>query len=199
MPKISVEPLFITAAYHGKLNLDTDSMTQWCYQLRDSTPGRKKSNLGGWQSNDMTANEIFLKASGLITAIEQTAKAYAQNVLRLHIREWGIDNIWVNINGRNSTNMLHTHPHVQVAGVYYVKVPEDANSELVFYHPAHEIIHRDIPSHLYSEYKPSNAVAHYHMPVENQIVLFPGWLQHLVMPNQSDDDRISISFNVRFG
>ena len=198
MTKITVEPLFITAIYHGKLSLNTDDMTDWCYKLRHHTPGREKSNLGGWQSNDMTADESFLKASGLTTAIEQTAEAYAKNVLRLRLSRWGIDNIWVNINGKGNTNMMHTHPHVQVAGVFYVKVPEDANSSLVFYHPAHELMHRDLPSHLYSEHRSSNNAMHYHTPVENQIVLFPGWLQHLVMPNESDDDRISISFNVRF-
>jgi len=198
MRKISLEPLFITAIYHGKLGLDTDDITQWCYQLRDLSSGRKKSNLGGWQSEDMRADEMFLKASGLITAIQQTAKTYAQNVLRLQIRKWGINNIWVNINGRGNGNLLHTHPTIQVAGVYYVKVPKDANSNLVFYNPGFEIMHRDIPEHLVSEWMPSNATAHDHIPEQDQIVLFPGWLQHLVMPNQSDDDRISISFNVCF-
>jgi uncharacterized protein (TIGR02466 family) len=32
-------------------------------------------------------------------------------------------------------------------------------------------------------------------PKENNIVLFPSWLEHYVSDNESDEDRISISFN----
>ena len=32
-------------------------------------------------------------------------------------------------------------------------------------------------------------------PQEDQILIFPPWVQHLVEQNLSDDDRISVSFN----
>ena len=32
-------------------------------------------------------------------------------------------------------------------------------------------------------------------PQENRIIMFPSWLEHCVEMNQSDDIRISVSFN----
>ena len=34
-------------------------------------------------------------------------------------------------------------------------------------------------------------------PEEGRMYIFPGWLEHGVEPNQSTEDRVSISFNVR--
>ena len=31
---------------------------------------------------------------------------------------------------------------------------------------------------------------------EDTLLIFPSWLDHYVEPNESDEDRISISFNV---
>ena len=39
-------------------------------------------------------------------------------------------------------------------------------------------------------------IEHYITPKENSLVLFPAWLQHSVDASASDDDRISISFNM---
>ena len=198
MRTVSHTPLFLTSIFSGKLDLDTDSIVEHCYLLKSQTPGREKSNLGGWQSHDMNGKNVFLQEAGLIKDIEQLAETYARDVLRLHIRRWGIDNLWININGKGASNSLHTHPLIQVAGVYYLKVPEDSNADLVFSHPGAEIMQRDLPDRFIAEANPSNASAYYHTPEVDQIVLFPGWLQHYVMPNQSDEDRISISFNVCF-
>ena len=33
-------------------------------------------------------------------------------------------------------------------------------------------------------------------PAENKLILFPAWLLHMVGKSASDEDRISISFNI---
>ena len=33
-------------------------------------------------------------------------------------------------------------------------------------------------------------------PEDNKLILFPSWLEHDVEPSKSDEDRISIAFNV---
>ena len=37
---------------------------------------------------------------------------------------------------------------------------------------------------------------HWFAPVENTLIMFPAWLEHDVEPNQSQEERISISFNI---
>ena len=41
-----------------------------------------------------------------------------------------------------------------------------------------------------------NEMEHYHSPKDNQMVLFPAWLPHAVDKSSSDDERISLSFNL---
>ena len=33
-------------------------------------------------------------------------------------------------------------------------------------------------------------------PVDNQLIIFPAWIQHMVEPNMSEEDRVSIAFNI---
>ena len=33
-------------------------------------------------------------------------------------------------------------------------------------------------------------------PVENRLLIFPSWLEHQVLPNITQKDRISLSFNI---
>ena len=35
-------------------------------------------------------------------------------------------------------------------------------------------------------------------PTEGELILFPGWLDHGVQTNDTDDERVSVSFNIRF-
>jgi len=35
-------------------------------------------------------------------------------------------------------------------------------------------------------------------PVENSLIFFPSWLQHEVQTNNSNDDRVIISFNINW-
>jgi uncharacterized protein (TIGR02466 family) len=44
-----------------------------------------------------------------------------------------------------------------------------------------------LPSYLWRE-------VHY-QPIAGRLIMFPSWLNHCVDPNQSDDIRISVSFN----
>ena len=37
---------------------------------------------------------------------------------------------------------------------------------------------------------------HWFTPVPNTLIMFPAWLEHDVEPNQSQEERISISFNI---
>ena len=43
------------------------------------------------------------------------------------------------------------------------------------------------PSHLWREIRVN--------PLEGRIIIFPAWLWHCVEPNESNDIRISVSFN----
>ena len=101
---------------------------------------------------------------------------------------------WVNINGNGNYNDVHNHDAYSgtfLSGVFYVKTPTDCG-RLRLFDPRPFI--SGAPDMKY--YNDGNNY-HYFNPTPNFLVMFPGWLNHDVEPNQSDEERISIAFNFR--
>ena len=79
------------------------------------------------------------------------------------------------------------------SGAYYVKVPKNSG-QIKFNDP------RSGPKYIFPNQKnvplPEHLWKELHVePVENRVIMFPAWLEHLVDLNQSDETRISVSFN----
>ena len=74
-----------------------------------------------------------------------------------------------------------------------MKYPTDANSPLSFYRGREfsdygwNSMSLDQNIELQSIFK--------YFPVDNDLVIFPSFVEHDVLPNQSNEDRISLSFN----
>ena len=101
--------------------------------------------------------------------------------------------MWANINPPGGYNRQHLHPNSHFSGVYYIKAPKNSG-QIVFNEPrsaAHMVMPRrkegTPPSHLWREVRVD--------PLEGRIVIFPAWLWHCVDPNESNEIRISVSFN----
>ena len=109
-------------------------------------------------------------------------------------------NGWVNINRKGDFNREHVHPDCHWSGVYYVKTPANCG-ELRFHNPiaASSMVKSGHLLNLTS----SNIKTSFFLnsipldPYEGSILIFPSWLFHSVYPNRSDDDRISVSFNIQ--
>ena len=85
---------------------------------------------------------------------------------------------WVTVHDECVAHLTHDHPETMVAGTYYVRTPPGAGALKLYdprtMHQEHLIIH----------------------PRAGELVLFPGWLKHQVLPTSgSGGTRISIAFN----
>jgi uncharacterized protein (TIGR02466 family) len=101
--------------------------------------------------------------------------------------------MWANINPPGGMNRAHIHPNSLWSGVYYVKAPknsgqlkvEDPRSVALMVRPR---MKKDKPpQRVWRE-------ASYD-PKPGRLIMFPSWLNHCVDPNESNDIRISVSFN----
>ena len=77
-----------------------------------------------------------------------------------------------------------------MSGVFYVSCPEGCG-KIRFFDPRPNV--NTAPDMRY--YNDANT-HHWFAPVENTLIMFPAWLEHDVEPNQSQEERISISFNI---
>ena len=90
-------------------------------------------------------------------------------------------------------NRAHQHPNSLWSGVYYVKAPsnsgylkiDDPRSSAAMVRPKQK--EGKLPPRLFRE-------THYE-PIAGRCIMFPSWLTHCVDPNESNDIRISVSFN----
>ena len=107
---------------------------------------------------------------------------------------------WVNINRRGDYHNLHNHPHSWLSGTYYVQVPErpremrtrsDLNPGAIsFFDP------RPQANMLAIKGDPQVDPEYRLLPRPGMLLLWPAFVHHLVHPNLSDEQRISVSFNV---
>jgi uncharacterized protein (TIGR02466 family) len=105
-----------------------------------------------------------------------------------------ITECWAVVNGKYGSNQYHQHPHAIISGVYYVQTQEKSGA-LIFRDPrpvaammAPPITQRSAWTELTRAYQPQ----------AGRMLLFPSWLEHGVGTNESDEDRIAISFNISF-
>ena len=160
-------------------------IVQWSRQDK----GVSKTNAGGWHSKtDMNLKEEYNVLTKELFAMQD--EIYKKEYLTM---KPVCGNMWANINYPGCFNRPHLHPNSLFSGVYWVKTPVKSGT-LMVYDPrpgAHTIMPNrkegKLPSQLWRE-------VHY-KPIAGRCIMFPAWLWHEVKPNQSNDTRISVSFN----
>ena len=143
--------------------------------------------------------------------VDETYRPLVHEIFKMQLEvyeeEWIVNepilgNMWINVNPPKGYNRPHLHPDSVFSGTYYVKTPPDCGIFI-----AHEprvgvqnmvprrnikrmITEDNVPQHLWID------VPVY--PKAGKIIMFPSWLWHGVEPNNSNEDRISLSFNFSY-
>jgi uncharacterized protein (TIGR02466 family) len=157
-------------------------------ELRKST-GFSNPNNGSWQSR---GNLYKLPAFQPLASCFTAGSERVLDFLKLDYEGFVITDSWANINPKGHSHMVHTHPNNFLSGVYYVKAPEGAG-DIEFIDPRQQAL---VLQPRATEDTPFNAWKHRVTPQEGQLLIFNSWFQHRVRENCSEEDRISISFNI---
>ena len=109
---------------------------------------------------------------------------------------------WFHITRRNGLFGVHNHPMAAWSGVYCVAPgssdagqPESGSLSFINPQSAHAMYLDIGNSGLKSPYGAANRGFQL---VPGQLVLFPSWVLHQVMPIDGDDERITVAFNCAF-
>jgi len=102
-----------------------------------------------------------------------------------------MDESWYNYSKPGMFQEFHIHPESDLSGIFYVTTPENSGN-IIFNSPSsaynyHKMTHR------------SNIVTPNvsYIPAPARLLLWPSYLEHMVEQNKSNDERISIAFNVK--
>ena len=162
--------LFPSLLFTETLETNINAYLSYVYHLKEQDLGRKISNRGGWQSNELVNNLFFIPLINIIQS--QCSKIYNN--------EYKIVEIWANISPQYAYNQVHDHSSLgpnTISGVLYIQTPPDSGTLVL--------------------YSPSNISKFFEItPKENDLIFFDSTLPHSVNQNHSQQDRISIAFNL---
>jgi uncharacterized protein (TIGR02466 family) len=166
----------------------------YIYELqKESSSGQIKSNRGGWHSKNFRLtdkNSIQFKFGiELQKYILRTFQTLGWKTENTNI---SINSMWAIINKKNDFNVIHTHPNSYLSAAYYVSAPKNCGK---FQIENLNIARR----HSYPEILKNNELNAQVAGIEvaeGDLLIFPGYLPHKVAMNESDEDRIVVSFNV---
>ena len=188
---MQVVPIFINFLATETLRIDNARIEKFCYALKEKGGGRRVSNAGGWQSDNVdTATPELQELFRAVT--DKLNELHRYFNLKNSMRQV-LEDAWININKRGDFNYAHAHPGVFFSCVYYVKGGPN-KGEIAFNTPI-EAHAYTIPDALVTSHNAFTAHDLFIPPVTGELLIFPSWLKHDVRPNETDEDRISIALN----
>lgn len=154
-----------------------------------------KNYPGGYTSYGSIAqlNQVSTTFEILEKDINKHVRKFAKYLeMDINPKELKMTSCWVNVMPSKVTHTMHLHPLSVISGTYYVQTPKNS-SAIKFEDPRLDCFMASPPRK--HNAKVINQRHHSLQPQEGHVVLFESWLRHEVPANQSDKERISVSFN----
>jgi len=181
--------LFPTPIYVKTFNLNNRELEKSIVSWSEEKNGINRTNINGWHSDYNMQNKDEYKDLVNELNLMQNEILKEENLVENSI----LTTMWANINYVGSSNKSHIHPNSLWSGVYYIKTQKNCGA-LILEDP------RIAGLMIKPQYKSSTIQRHQASeikiePIEGKCIMFPAWLSHSVDINNSNDKRISVSFN----
>lgn len=179
-----------------------DGLIEYAYKQKEEDDiNQVVSNRGGWQT--ASSKMRFFNTESFQPYMNWFSERLKEYLDHMNFnmscgRDIYLSSMWFNINGKGDYNTSHHHPATTIAGVLWIKAPK--NCGFFYFESPNEFAEYDLmevqKQEMVDRYLacPSYRIE----PQEGLMVLFPSHLRHAVEINQSDEDRISIAFNIDF-
>ena len=201
---MQTKSLFVTRLYHDQLKgIDAPELEASCLSIAsDDEAGQawcEQNDFPGYTSyaslTDLPWRFPIFEA--LKTELDRHVAVFAKDLcFDMGDRPLTLEDLWINILPEGGIHTAHIHPHSVISGTSYVAMP-DGTSALKLEDPRHAMMMaaplriKDAPEEL------QNFV--YVRPKVGDVLLWESWLRHEVPMNMAEDDRISVSFNYKWG
>lgn len=202
----TIDTLFVTRLYRGEIDRENgllDEIEQACRSLAvDDVAGIRwcaRHGYPGYTSyaslNDLPWRFPVFKA--LARQLDRHVAAFARDLaLDLGGRKLTLDSLWVNVLPQGGAHASHIHPHSVISGTLYVAMPKGA-AALKLEDPRHAAMMAHPPRKASAPRELQSFVSVATSPGE--LLLWESFVRHEVPVNRSAEERISVSFNYRWG
>ena len=145
----------------------------------------------GWQSGQVLHQRADLR--DLVACVDDGV-ATILRFLRIGDEQVEITGCWATVLAPGAAHRLHSHPNNFLSGVYYVRTRPGADT-INFHDPRRQTgVIRPPVVELTAENTDQVVIK----VRDGTLLMFPSYLEHSVDANASDEERISVSFNVMF-
>ena len=204
----NITSLFVTRLYRAALSefgtpVDADELENSCLSIAEDDEAGQD-----WcEANDFPGYTSYASLTDLpwrfpifkdiVDSLDQHVAAFAADLqFDLDERKLVLEDLWINILPEGGAHSAHIHPHSVISGTTYVSMPEGA-SALKLEDPRHAMMMAAPPRLKDAREELKNFV--YVKPEVGEVLLWESWLRHEVPMNMSEEHRISVSFNYRWG
>ena len=173
---------FATSIWKFNIPNNFQKEIAFCYEHETKFVSNTKSNQGGYQSPNINLMDYFpLISNNLMFGLKSIIKDIGMDLK--------IDSSWININRKHNFNLPHCHPNSAFSGIIYLKT-NPICGKINFRNPT--------PCEMFPINDTINGYfgRWFFSPEPGDVLIFPSYLNHYVEPNLSDEDRISIAFNM---
>lgn len=203
-----IRSLFATRLYRARLSdhvpaVDPHELRASCYSIaEDDEAGQAWCEEYGYPGYTSYASLSdlpwrFPVFAELVSCLDAHVAAFAE-ALEFDLGDKGLEleDIWINILPEGGSHGSHIHPHSVISGTTYVAMPE-GTSALKLEDPRLPMMMAAPPRLKAASEDLKTFVS---VPTDpGDVLLWESWLRHEVPMNQAEDDRISVSFNYRWG
>ena len=204
----SISSLFVTRLYSAALSdhapaIKAGELATSCYSIaEDDEAGQDWCGREGYPGYTSYASLTDLPwrfpiFADLVKVLDAHVADFARDLeFDLDGRALTLEDIWINILPEGGSHGSHIHPHSVISGTTYVKMPE-GTSALKLEDPRSARMMVAPPRR--KEAREDMRTFVYVTPQVGDVLMWESWLRHEVPMNQSEDDRISVSFNYSWG
>lgn len=186
---MSVENIFPTKVYSTFID-NVEEVQHEISNIIDRVDFLKSGKLRGYANMITDVQKDAIQDYGLdktYATIHKHLKLYCEE-LDFAFRPFRLYS-WFTKNEPGDYLQIHHHNDVDITGTYYFKSSGE-DGEFFFESPViaapHSLCYSSQHTRIYSQ------------PKTGKLILFPGWINHGVLKNTSNDDRIGLSFNISF-
>ena len=203
----TIDRLFVTQLYRGEVAASEDAflgeLQAACRSLAvDDEAGIRWCRKNGYPGYTSYAslNDLPWRSPTFKELKKRLDRHVADYVKALEYdlagRKVALDSLWVNVMPPGGVHTSHLHPRSVISGTVYVAMPDGA-SAIKFEDPRHAMM-------MYAPARKARAAEEnlsfvYRAPAAGEVLLWESFLRHEVPLNRAEAERISVSFNYRWG
>ena len=179
MTKINEERLWETPLFRTHIGPDK-KILDYILDNRDNIRDINEDPNGAWVS------ETNLDFPDLKNTIKELSKSLFGN----NVTDITFTNMWANILKKGEYHLLHSHNEHTMSGAYYLQVPVNSG-QIYFKDPRPQ-------TNSWTQKFIDKGNMRFYNPVAGDLFMWPSFLEHGTTPHDNFEERIMISFDLRF-